>query len=90
MDNTFSRWELIDGKAKFEGRLRAFNKDNDFTFLDSDDAGKKFGSAQSDVFLHKSHMPKELVDLPDGVLLEFDVVMYKHRPQARNLALKKD
>ncbi|CAD7943847.1 unnamed protein product [Amoebophrya sp. A25] len=69
-----------DGKANFVGRLRTFHSEADYTFIDSDEAAKKFGT--TDVFVHRSHCPKD--DLLEGDF-EFDIVLVKNRPQARNL-----
>ncbi|CAD7966285.1 unnamed protein product [Amoebophrya sp. A120] len=72
-----------DGRSKFTGRLRPFPQDAEYTFLDSEDAAKRFN--QADVFVHRSHFQESEIESVSEGEFEFDIVLVRNRPQARNL-----
>lgn len=66
--------------GRFRGRIKAFNSEKGFGFIECQEAHAKYGR---DVFLHKAHIG----ELPVGSEVSFGVELNKSgMPQARDLA----
>jgi len=65
--------------ARSQGRVKWFNDAKGFGFVEMDGGGK-------DVFVHFSAIQGDgFKSLPEGQLVEFDIVEGKKGPQAANL-----
>merc|ERR1719263_1808333 len=67
------------GEKRYTGRIKSYNAEKGYGFLDSDEAKQVYGR---DVFLHKAH----LGDFEANAIVTFQVEMNKQgMPQAREL-----
>merc|ERR1711959_319227 len=67
------------GEKRYTGRIKSYNAEKGYGFLDSDEAKQVYGR---DVFLHKAH----LGDFDVNAIVTFQVEMNKQgMPQAREL-----
>jgi len=69
-----------DGKKRFQGRVKSFNTEKGYGFIES---GEAYGIHGRDVFLHKAHLGEHAV----GAFVSFVVEINKQgMPQGRDLA----